>query len=49
LARRVSSVCHGLCGLARLLHGAKKLGLKFTLTMASYNLIRLPKLIEAAT
>jgi hypothetical protein len=28
--------------------GVKKLGFKFTLTMASYNLIRLPKLIEAA-
>jgi len=27
---------------------AKKLGFKFTLTMAGYNLIRLPKLIEAA-
>src|ERR1700691_6397415 len=35
-------------GLARpMLRGAKKLGFKFTLTMASYNLIRLPKLIEA--
>jgi hypothetical protein len=31
-------------GLARpMLRGAKKLGFKFTLTMASYNLIRLPK------
>ena len=36
-------------GLARpMLRGAKKLGFKFTLTMASYNLIRLPKLVEAA-
>src|SRR5882724_3635745 len=36
-------------GLARpMLRGAKKLGFKFTLTMAGYNLIRLPKLIEAA-
>jgi hypothetical protein len=35
-------------GLARpMLRGAKKLGFKFTLTMAGYNLIRLPKLIEA--
>jgi len=35
-------------GLARpMLRGAKKLGFKFTLTMACYNLIRLPKLIEA--
>ena len=35
-------------GLARpMLRGVKKLGFKFTLTMASYNLIRLPKLIEA--
>ena len=36
-------------GLARpMLRGAKKLGFKFTLTMVCYNLIRLPKLIEAA-
>jgi hypothetical protein len=36
-------------GLARpMLRGAKKLGFKFTLTMASYNLIRLPKLVEVA-
>jgi len=36
-------------GFARpMLRGAKKLGFKFTLTMAGYNLIRLPKLIEAA-
>jgi len=35
-------------GLARpMLRGVKKLGFKFTLTMAGYNLIRLPKLIEA--
>src|SRR3954468_5350477 len=35
-------------GLARpMLRGVKKLGFKFTLTMASYNLIRLPKLIAA--
>ena len=35
-------------GLARpMLRGAKKLGFKFTLAMASYNLIRLPKLLEA--
>src|SRR6266481_2174106 len=35
-------------GLARpMLRGVKKLGFKFTLTMVSYNLIRLPKLIEA--
>ena len=34
-------------GLARpMLRGVKKLSFKFTLTMASYNLIRLPKLIE---
>ena len=34
-------------GLARpMLRGVKKLGFKFTLTMASYNLIRLPKLIK---
>src|SRR5262249_60979533 len=33
-------------GLARpMLRGIGKLGFKFTLTMASYNLIRLPKLI----
>jgi Transposase DDE domain len=36
-------------GLARpMLRGVKKLGFKFILTMAGYNLIRLPKLIEAA-
>jgi hypothetical protein len=36
-------------GLARpMLRGARKLGFKFTLTMASYNLIRIPKLIAAA-
>jgi transposase len=36
-------------GLARpMLRGVKKLGFKFTLTMASYNLIRLPKLVEVA-
>ena len=36
-------------GLARpMLRGAKKLRFKFTLTMASYNLIRLPNLIEAS-
>lgn len=36
-------------GFARpMLRGVKKLGFKFTLTMAGYNLIRLPKLIEAA-
>jgi hypothetical protein len=35
-------------GLARpMLRGVKKLGFKFTLTMAGYNLIRLPKLLEA--
>jgi transposase len=35
-------------GLARpMLRGVRKLGFKFTLTMAGYNLIRLPKLIEA--
>jgi hypothetical protein len=35
-------------GLARpMLRGVKKLSFKFTLTMASYNLIRLPKLVEA--
>jgi Transposase DDE domain len=35
-------------GLARpMLRGARKLGFKFTLTMASYNLIRIPKLIAA--
>ena len=37
-------------GLARpMLRGVEKLGfkLKFTLTMAGYNLIRLPKLIAA--
>lgn len=36
-------------GLARpMLRGARKLAFKFTLTMAGYNLIRLPKLLEAA-
>ena len=36
-------------GLARpMLRGVKKLGFKFTLTMAGYDLIRLPKLVEAA-
>jgi Transposase DDE domain len=36
-------------GLARpMLRGVRKLGFKFTLTMAAYNLIRLSKLIEAA-
>jgi transposase len=36
-------------GLSRpMLRGVRKLGFKFTLTMASYNLIRLPKLLEAA-
>jgi hypothetical protein len=35
-------------GLARpMFRGVKKLGFKFTLTMASYNLIRLPKLLVA--
>lgn len=35
-------------GLARLmLRGSRKLGFKFTLAMAGYNLIRLPKLIVA--
>jgi hypothetical protein len=35
-------------GLARpMLRGVRKFGFKFTLTMAGYNLIRLPKLIEA--
>jgi len=35
-------------GLARpMLRGVEKLGFKFTLTMARYNLIRLPKLIAA--
>jgi hypothetical protein len=35
-------------GLARpMLRGVEKLGFKFTLTMAGYNLIRLPKLIAA--
>lgn len=35
-------------GLARpMLRGVKKLGFKFTLTMAGYNLIRLPKLMSA--
>lgn len=36
-------------GLARpMLRGAARLGFKFTLTMAAYNLIRLPKLLAAA-
>jgi hypothetical protein len=36
-------------GLARpMLRGAARLGFKFTMTMASYNLIRIPKLIAAA-
>ena len=36
-------------GLARpMLRGVQKLGFKFTLTMAGYNLIRLPKLLEVA-
>jgi hypothetical protein len=30
-----------------MLRGARKLGFKFTLTMIGYNLIRLPKLLEA--
>ena len=35
-------------GLARpMLRGVQKLAFKFTLTMAGYNLIRLPKLLEA--
>ena len=35
-------------GLARpMLRGIKKLDFKFTLTMAGYNLIRLPKLLAA--
>ena len=35
-------------GLARpMLRGVKKLGFRFILTMAGYNLIRLPRLIEA--
>jgi hypothetical protein len=35
-------------GLARpMLRGVRKLGFKFTLTMAGYDLIRLPKLIAA--
>ena len=35
-------------GLARpMLRAVEKLGFKFTLTMAGYNLIRLPKLIAA--
>ena len=37
-----------IAGLARpLLRGVEKLGFKFTLTIAGYNLIRLPKLIAA--
>lgn len=36
-------------GLARpMLRGARKLGFKFTLTMTSYNLIRIPKLLATA-
>ena len=36
-------------GLARpMLRGAARLGFKFTLTMAAYDLIRLPKLLGAA-
>jgi hypothetical protein len=31
-----------------MLRGARRLGFKFTLTMASYNLIRIPKRIAAA-
>jgi hypothetical protein len=31
-----------------MLRGAQRLGFKFTLTMAAYDLIRLPKLIGAA-
>jgi hypothetical protein len=35
-------------GLARpMLRGAARLGFKFTLTMAAYDLIRLPKLLGA--
>ena len=35
-------------GLARpMLRGTRRLGFKFTLAMASYNLIRIPKLIAA--
>ena len=35
-------------GLARpMLRGARRLGFKFTLTMAAYDLVRLPKLIGA--
>jgi hypothetical protein len=30
-----------------MVRGDKKLGFKFILTMAGYNLIRLPKLLEA--
>ena len=37
----------GLARLMLLLRGVEKLGFKFTLTMAGYNLIRLPKLIAA--
>ncbi len=37
-------------GLARpMLRGVRKLGFKFILTMVGYNLVRLPKLIEATT
>ena len=36
-------------GLTRpMLRGAKRLAFKFTLTMAAYDLIKLPKLIGAA-
>ena len=31
-----------------MLRGVRKLGFKFNLTMAGYNLIRLPKLLAAA-
>jgi transposase len=38
-----------IAGLARpMLRGVRKLGFKFTLAIAGYNLIRLPRLIEAA-
>jgi hypothetical protein len=32
-----------------MLRGAARLGFKFTMTMASYNLLRIPKLLAAAT
>jgi len=35
-------------GSPAMLRGAQRLGFKFTLTMAAYDLIRLPKLIGAA-